>query len=1110
MRLKKIEITGFKSFKNKCTIEFPFKFTTIVGPNGSGKSNIVDAICFVLGKSRGLRSGGKLSDIIFNGGMKEPPSDKAVVSLYLENDGKEVKIMRSVDSKGRSIYRVDDKAATREKLIELIGENEYNILLQNDVTNVIEMTPRERRKIIDEVCGISEYDEKKEKAIKELSVVENKISETHILLDEKASYLKQLEKEKNDAVAFQGLSEELKRYEEMLLYKNFCSEEELIKKFDVLIAELKKEKELCVNEINQLNLDKSLLEKEISKINEDIITLEKKRIEKDSSGLAIEQHNLKNLKNRLDEINALIEKNINEKNNKKEILETLNSNKKEILLKIEKLNIEISRYTSDPIEKKIDALKDELYNLKYSEDVIRKENDALCVEVADAENKISDLSNKTDVLIKEEQKLAREIDSRMMEYKEKFELSRNKKRMSFDAEKEYEKTLKEYDKINAEYIRKSEVLKHIKEDSSFHLEKVIDGIYGRVSELCTIKDPKYSKAIYAAAGNRMNYIVVDNEDTAIKCINYLKASKEGKGTFLPLNKINAKVTKETIQLKNVLGYARDFIKTDSKFGKIFDFVLGDTIIVESVDDFKQIIGKYRAVSLDGDIAEKSGAMTGGFIKTTMNIDEIKTQLSEMKEKLENLSRVLTELDEKRKNYDESTNDKISALLVEIEKLKIEKNNLTSKREEISNEINEIREKTTEKKNKINELNEKISDIKKRKDFCVSNLEKLLARRKDAGLEFIEKLKDEKRNLEIELSGIEKDISIIEKAIEDLDIEKLQSELKIIEKNIDESNKKIIELKESAKQKEKEEKQTIEEISLLESKRKECEEKILKENIKINELNKKIESISTEIEKNLIEKTKSETRIIELKSKFKDIKEMDKLKTDENEKKLKEKINEVKEKLNSMGNVNLKAIETYNELKAQFDIISEKVETLKKEKQSIYDFMAAVEKRKRETFIQAFETIKKNFEQTFNKLTEGYGTLILDNPKEISESGLLINASPKKKKILSIDSMSGGEKVLTSASFLMAIQQYKKSPFYIVDEVDAALDRENSVKLAQMLKDSESQFILITHREDIIKYADAAIGVSMNDGISKIVGVKLSGTQEKELNQEKKEQANIIK
>jgi len=284
-----------------------------------------------------------------------------------------------------------------------------------------------------------------------------------------------------------------------------------------------------------------------------------------------------------------------------------------------------------------------------------------------------------------------------------------------------------------------------------------------------------------------------------------------------------------------------------------------------------------------------------------------------------------------------------------------------------------------------------------------------------------------------------------------------------------------------------------EIEAMIVKRNQYEEDItgLSESIGSNQ--KLIEEINENLSGYMIEKAKIETRLEDMNKDYERYDGVELL--DKSVKDLEELASRMEGDLLAFGTVNLRAIETYDVIKNEYDEISEKLDTLKKERQSIFDFMEKIEQKKRVTFMEAFEKVKFNFERIFAELSEGKGTLILDNPMIVSESGLIIKASPGGKKIMSLDAMSGGEKVLTSAAFLLAVQQYKPSYFYVVDELDAALDKKNSVHLADMLKTSDSQFLMVTHNNSMLRYMDSAIGVSMQDAISHIVGVKFNGIQE---------------
>jgi len=247
-------------------------------------------------------------------------------------------------------------------------------------------------------------------------------------------------------------------------------------------------------------------------------------------------------------------------------------------------------------------------------------------------------------------------------------------------------------------------------------------------------------------------------------------------------------------------------------------------------------------------------------------------------------------------------------------------------------------------------------------------------------------------------------------------------------------------------------------------------------------------VAARIQKILVENTKVEAEVEMLQREYKKYEGTPILKKKPTE--LERGISTLERRLEEFGSINLKAIESYDETKKEYDEITGKLDTLKTERQSIFDFMEQVEQKKHATFMETFEEVKKHFEDIFARLSDGQGTLILDNPRNISESGLLIRASPKAKKIMSLEAMSGGEKVLTTAAFLLALQQYRPSFFYIVDELDAALDRENSIRLAEMLRDGEAQFVMVTHNNTMVKYAGSVIGVSMSEGVSQVVGVKM--------------------
>ncbi len=1123
MRLEKVSVEGFKTFKNRQNIDLPYKYTAIVGPNGSGKSNLIDALCFVIGRSRGMRTD-RLAELIYNGGTEGKPSDEAIVSAYfsLEDEQKQiVKITRIVRRDGKTQYKINykaslsdpilsknDKNISKEKILETIGDNEYNVLLQNDITNFIEMSPKERRGVIDEICGIADYDEKKTDAIKELASVEEKISGANVQLNERQENLKILEKEKEDAIKFKEGKKEIYALERVFNYITLSETEKKINEYKISAKGLCDVRDSYKVSEGNIKTKKTELETKISDINKQLIENEKKRGESDVSLLNAEQRYLKTENKKLGELNEKINFAVQKKDELNNLFTSSSIQIKNFSGRIKQIAQIIADTKISEIENKVMELKDKIYNLKIAGSNARNKYENEKNNSGEKRKRCN--LNKVEIskYIAREQELAREIDNKSYAYKEIFERHSKLRKEKFNAEKEYEQLIEGYEKIKGEYVRKKEILKNLRKNLiADYLKKATGGIYGTVSELCRVSDAKYRKAIYSAAGNRMENIVVENENIAVKCVNLLKAGRIGRATFLPLNKININLPNES---PAGLGFAREFLIYDEKFENIITYILRNTIIVENPDDFKPLIGRYRVVSLDGDIAEKEGSISGGFIKERLNFNEISDEINALEGKLSAAEEEIERVKERKNISTDDLEKDLTSVQVEVEKIKIEKKTLTGYREEKEDEIKvlegEIKASEEEGKGLLLEIERTENDLK----VLEKNLEKTEKEIKGEEYKRIENLKNEKKNLEIELAKSQKDADFANTQISDLKIDEILSERKQSENVLKETSERIEKIKLALKKKEEENKELALAIQKQEQERKNVEEEIARQNIELEKnLNAK-EEIRAQIEKILIEEGKlEEHKKMLLENIEKMNKETDKLAdnnmteedlnkflTDKNnEKNSKEdiinRINELNEKLKAMGNINLRAINNYDEAKKSHDEIFNKVETLKNERQAIYDFIASVERRKREVFMDAFEKIRANFEEIFKKLTDSYGTLTLDNPKDVSISGLNIHASSKGKKITKVDAMSGGEKALTCAAFLLAIQQYSPAPFYVLDEMDASLDSENSVKIAGLLKESSGQFIMITHNENVMKYADAAIGVSMQNGISQIVGVKIN-------------------
>ena len=1115
MHLDKLEIKGFKSFRDKTVLEFPDQFTAIVGPNGSGKSNIIDSICFVLGRSRGLRVN-NISELICNGGPGIKECDSAKVAMYLSNgSGKDVKVSREIDRAGKSVYRLDDKVSSRQEIIDVMGDNEYNIILQSDVNKVIDMKPKERRKIIDDLCGIGEYDAKKEKAIGELEKVEAKIAEVNIITGEKQGYLEELGKERDEAVRFQSLQAELRKGKATILAIEVQEHEKKCARLQEKIEKLKEEREK--NTARILEIKTTIVEKNklLKEANAKILKLEEER---GGTKLLELKGEITRNQDRIESLDAALQglkAGVSDKKKKRQVIteeekklaHDLKNITKDLLPLAEELKAEAEKAALMGADTEADRIKTEVFDIRSKITVTAEITARDESELASLEAEKAGLEEKIKQSLKHEKDLARTVDDHMIKNKSGFQEYEGLKAEIPALNRKYSEISRGLEEVQIKSAEKKSELRTLERASDnfsssvsavMNLKTIIPGIYGVASQLGSISNPEYAKALHVAGGNRLQSIVVENEDVAAKCIDYLKKKRVGRATFLPLNKINVKVDDRLP--KGALGFARNFVTAPFKFEKIFAYVYGDTVLIKDLDAAKKVgIGDWRMVTVDGDLVTKEGAMTGGFMKEVSikfsSTEELEGEIKELEKRIIALDGERQETELKRKKAEEKMarlEDSVSSGKTEIEKVRLEKESQELRRSELSQRADELEKKTDGLKKKISAETASTKSLRLSLEAGEKKLEKAAKKAPKADTGILDALREKKHALEIEKNRLEEKRSLLSVQMKELasELETLEKEQHEAEENIKKLQETAHELSQKLKSQEKENMRLIEDVEKLISERSKIEEEITGMSSESGSLEFSASKIMEELSRQEIEKARIETRYDDLMKESEAYAGVELL-AGRKQKDLEALVSDMETQLAAFGSVNMRAIESYENLKKEIEEINEKLETLKNERQSIFDFMETVEQKKRETFMAAFEVVKKNFEGIYKDLSEGEGTLLLDNPREISECGLMITASPKGKKLLNIDLMSGGEKALTTAAFLLAIQRYKPSHFYIVDELDAALDKENSVRLAEMLSRTEAQFMLITHNDSLIKYAQSIIGVSMTSGISQVVGVKLT-------------------
>ncbi|MEM2916277.1 MAG: AAA family ATPase, partial [Candidatus Woesearchaeota archaeon] len=646
----------------------------------------------------------------------------------------------------------------------------------------------------------------------------------------------------------------------------------------------------------------------------------------------------------------------------------------------------------------------------------------------------------------------------------------------------------------------------------------IGEVYGTVAELGQTES-KYALALEVAAAQKVHSIVVEDDQVASRGIKYLRQQKLGIATFLPLNKIKPQPVKEetkaVLKQPGVIGLAIDLIDYDPKFKDVFSHVFGNTVIVDTIDTARRIgIGKVKMVTLDGDLCELSGAMTGGHRhkKTgSFKEKEVVKALEEIDERLNKLRKGITKLEEARKENEE----KISRLrelkaslegdIIKTEKSlhldstdldatknykaellkknKIVEDQLKSMEDNLAEEtqaLTQIKVKRQELKNKIMEL---------RNPRLLAELNAYEQKRK----EFLEELMGinaELKNLETQSSEIYgKEKEGMAKILEDLD-----KEAKAFGSEIEDVNKLIAGQQEELAKKEEEQQKFQSQFKSLFDRQKKLQDEITNYEQIILGIEEQSRKEELTLNTYSIEIARVSAELAGLEAEFSQYSGIE-LDMEKSEEKLKEEIAEFEKLMITIGNVNLRALDIYDAAEKEFNELVQKKEVLVNEKNEVLKLMAEIETSKKDLFMRTLNVVNSQFQRFFSSLsTKGDAYLELENPELPFEGGLGIKVRLTGNKFLDIRSLSGGEKTMTALAFLFAIQEHEPAAFYVLDEVDAALDKANSDKLVKLIREycKKAQYIVISHNDSIIAEADTLYGVSMDSekGISNVVSLRV--------------------
>ncbi|MFH1786644.1 MAG: chromosome segregation SMC family protein [archaeon] len=996
--VRRMSMKGFKSFGRNICMDFPPGFTAIVGPNGSGKSNVVDALCFVLGRMsvKSLRAD-RLHELIFNGGTAGKPASKASVSITFDNtEGelpfpeKEVEVVREILKDGKSAYIINGTRTTRTQIVDVLSKirvnpNGHNIILQGDVARVIDMNAVERREIVDDVSGIGEYEEKKIKALRELEKVQQKISEAEAVHRERKKYLTAVEREKDDAERYKATTARLKHYR---------------------------------GEIFSIKIKKS--NKELGSMGAEYLTHVESQ-EKISEKINARQEEVNSLQGKINEIDEFL-----------------------------------SRQGESKYAKEISDAKVSISSLSEKRKLLVESADSAGKEVKSIEDEISavaEAEKESKVLIEKLRKERLGLEGKLNA--KRSELAQLRKKAGLKPGEDSEK-----EEITAK-ITEHRLKLGSATGKHTHLNENLKALASELKSLLS----------------QVSFQPLEGETTQQRAAR-AEAEYASLGKSLVSKKRELDSLKKRLGLEEVPSIAEEEVKKPA---------------ADVLEEIKAEVERLDALLSKGAGELQDGADISALKKRVKSfLSDVSRSVSSIKSKVG----IVSDEDKRRKESLlrlGALSGEVSGLLSRSSSMGIDAQALKKaaaiepQLQQLKSELASIDSEAAGHRQKISELEEARDAIEK---ASKSGLEKL-----EAASSEVERLVEEKNGLDVELSGLISKSEVLSGAKQKAgrsQIEKLQARISGAQADISSIDSQVSAL--GKRLKELEAKSKSESLETKLDEKKSLLSKIDGIRRDIQELYRKTSDVERHKNDLNVRKATVQTRLQDLTEEFKKY-EIHEVEPKHTELELERLIQKNEKELAEIGSVNMLAIEAYEEIKKDYDELVSKMNKLTEEKAAVESFMHEIEDKKREAFMETFLQLLDNFETLYSKLDPGgEAHLVLENPDNPFEAGMDMQVRPRGKEMINVSLLSGGEKTLTALAFIFAIQQFRPAPFYILDEVDAALDKVNSDMLGKMLAESakggNAQFIVITHNDSVLEKADRLYGVSMTDYGSQIVGVEM--------------------
>lgn len=1184
MFLKRLDVIGFKSFAERITVDFVPGVTAVVGPNGSGKSNITDAIRWVLGEqsAKSLR-GAKMEDVIFAGSDSRRAQNFAEVTLTLDNadqglpiEYSEVSVTRRVYRSGDSEYLINKQTCRLKDIVDLfmdsgLGREAFSIISQGRVEEILNSKAEERRTIFEEAAGVLKYKTRKKKAEGKLSETQDNLNRVNDILHELETQVEPLKIQASIAKDYLQQKEELEKIEVALTVYEI---EDLHSKWEQLSRqlELHTEDEMKLSAVIQSKEAKvEELKDHIAAIDEsvndlqDVLLHASEELEKLEGRKEVLKERKKNASQNKDQLHGNMKEltmKIAELKEQKEKHSALRGKVKAEAGKLQKAlkeKQEQLKLFSENTEEKIESLKSDYIEVLNRQAASRNELLNIDQQLSQQGQRSSRLEMDNEKFIadrkkneEKKQKIQSNLENLQKELENQVHLFRNEDRKLESLKNNYqkqEKTLYQAYQYLQQAKSRQEMLEEMQEDFSGFFQGVkevlkargskLQGIEGAIAEL--IQVPKeYETAIETALGGAMQHIIVQDEQDGRSAIQFLKKNSYGRATFLPLSVIKGKKL-STTQMQSVQGHpafigeAASLIQFEERHQPAIENLLGNVVIARDLKGANELAKllqyRVRLVTIEGDVVNPGGSMTGGAVKQKSTsilsrkgeLEELKSRITDMESKTANLEKQVKlqkseiqkqdlHIEQLRKTGEELRlmEQKVKGELLEAE---FEEKSINERlslydmdKAQFSQDIEILLARKSElsvvldqQQKQITNLDQEIKALTERKNTQQTSKETVVSEINELKISFASK-SEQLNHAEDKLAAINSELAVTQEKLKTV-----KEDLELLSSEMTNSSSGEQHLEEAAQQKLKEKNETLELIASRRNERLKLQASLEDLELEVKELKRQHKGLigvlkDEEVKQNRLD-VELENRLNHLREEyllsFEAAKEEYPLQIEIEEARKRVKL--IKLAIEELGAVNLGAIEEYERVSERYEFLLEQKTDLQEAKDTLFQVIDEMDVEMKRRFEETFEGIRLHFESVFQSLFGGgRADLRLTQPEDLLNTGVEIVAQPPGKKLQNLGLLSGGERALTAIALLFSILKVRPVPFCILDEVEAALDEANVQRFSQYLKrySAETQFIVITHRKGTMEEADVLYGVTMQEsGVSKLVSVRLEETRE---------------